>query len=547
MSKVRQRRAIRLMALKSFAVTLVVIASSVFGAGIALAAQDPCNGVFSGQTPDPINKVADKSSAIPGESITYTVTWHSTGADSADVTDCFQVDDGSDPVLNALVTLANTTSDRPNVGSAGSAQSWTFSIAIPLESALVGHTVYDRAKITHGSAESRSESVGVLVTAPPPPVNHAPTVGCPTTSISDLGVDFTASGSDQDGDALTYSWNFGDGSAVLDSGSTNTAHHAYAAGGTYQVVVTVSDGTLTGASGNCPVTVTAPIISPVNHAPTVGCPTTSISDLGVDFTANGSDQDGDAVTYSWNFGDGSAVLNSGSTNTAHHAFASGGTYQVVVTVSDGTLTGSSGNCPVTVTAPIIPSIPPIPPVNLGPTVACPTLGVAGLTVDFSAVGVDPDGGSITGYHWDFGDGHTADTALGSAQHVFAADGTYQAIVTVAESDGALTGTSASCPVTVAAPVVIVADDGDDTSGETPDDTVVLAVKKRLPKTGVSTVPMAWLAAMLLLSGLLLRSAKPRPVRAVFAGRGLVATQVAQYGLSLAASARPMRRYTHRRI
>ncbi|MBN2370627.1 MAG: PEGA domain-containing protein [Vicinamibacteria bacterium] len=76
------------------------------------------------------------------------------------------------------------------------------------------------------------------------PKNKPPTAGSvevdPAVALmAATAVKFSAAGaSDPDGDALTYTWDFGDGS----SGSGETATHVYAAEGAYQVIVTVSDG-----------------------------------------------------------------------------------------------------------------------------------------------------------------------------------------------------------------------------------------------------------------------------------------------------------------
>ena len=148
----------------------VVFAMSGFGMALSAAAPagTACNGVFSGATPrDPIMKTADVSEAFPGGSVTYTIEWTSTGADTADVTDCFRVDDGSDDDLNAIVEPLSYADERPNVGGADQAQSWSVTVEIPNDDSLIGHSVVNRVKITHGSVESRSDLVSVAIVEPP--------------------------------------------------------------------------------------------------------------------------------------------------------------------------------------------------------------------------------------------------------------------------------------------------------------------------------------------------------------------------------------------
>lgn len=85
------------------------------------------------------------------------------------------------------------------------------------------------------------------------PGNTAPTASF-TYACTDLACSFDGSASsDADGDALSYSWAFGDGATA----TGQTAGHTYAAGGTYAVTLTVSDGSDTGTQTQS-VTVTEP-------------------------------------------------------------------------------------------------------------------------------------------------------------------------------------------------------------------------------------------------------------------------------------------------
>ena len=147
----------------SFAASAVVMA----WAGTAMAAGTHCNGVFKGQTPkNPITKTADKTQAYAGQTVTFTISFKATGSGVNVVTDCYRVDSGSDSTLNALVTGFNATKNTPN-GAKGSQQNVTFSIVIPSDTSLIGHSIVDRAKATRGSVESRSDNVSVAIVAPP--------------------------------------------------------------------------------------------------------------------------------------------------------------------------------------------------------------------------------------------------------------------------------------------------------------------------------------------------------------------------------------------
>jgi len=172
------------------------------------------------------------------------------------------------------------------------------------------------------------------------------TGGTPTASFTDttsgLSATFTDTSTDSGGTISSHSWNFGDGSAL--STATNPSH-TYAAGGSYTVTETVTDGVSAKTS-------TASNVVTVSSGVTGGTPTANFTDtvsgLAATFTNSSTDSNGTSLTYAWNFGDSST-----STATSpSHTYAAAGTYTVTLVATDSvdhntsTKTGS-----VTVTNP----------------------------------------------------------------------------------------------------------------------------------------------------------------------------------------------------
>ena len=162
-----------------------------------------------------------------------------------------------------------------------------------------------------------------------PPVADA---NGPYTGTEDIGVDFNGSGSsDQDGDPLTYRWDFGDGS----TGAGVNPTHAYTAGGEYTVTLVVNDGRADSTTDT-----TTADIAEVNDSPVAdaGLDQTALMDETVTFEGSSSyDIDGNITIFDWDFGDGIT----GSGITTSHAYSVAGTYYVTLTVTDdGGLTGT---------------------------------------------------------------------------------------------------------------------------------------------------------------------------------------------------------------
>ena len=134
------------------------------------------------------------------------------------------------------------------------------------------------------------------------------------------------------------------------------------------------------------------------------------------FDASGSrDPDGGPLTYHWDFGDG--VTAEGV--RVEHTYTQGGSYRVRLTVKDRSETSCCGS-----------EVEQVLPVNLPPTpkLEAPTKACADSSVRFSAAQSSDSPGETLRYHWDFGDGATAEGV--DATHVYGIGGTYQVTLTV---------------------------------------------------------------------------------------------------------------------
>ena len=169
-----------------------------------------------------------------------------------------------------------------------------------------------------------------------PPANNAP-----VASFSYLAdgktLTFTDGSTDADADdTLTYTWDFGDETGVS---TDQNPEYTYAENGTYTVTLTVTDGTDTDTDEE--------VIIVGNVAPTALF-TYVATNLSVVFTDASTDPNtDDTLTWSWNFGDDSA-LNTTQNPTYEYA---AGTYNVTLTVTDSYgLTDVSDITEITVTA-----------------------------------------------------------------------------------------------------------------------------------------------------------------------------------------------------
>ena len=210
-------------------------------------------------------------------------------------------------------------------------------------------------------------------------------------------------------ESIIYTWDF-DG--VVAHGLRAT--HTFPAAGTYNVTLTAYDG-LEYDSITKSVTVTAPGITP---------PLARLYYFGfgleVSFSSSAEGLDGDALTYLWDFGDGSPQSNE---HRLEHVYAEPGNYTVTVTISNGITTLSTSE---TITVLTLEDTPPTATFNYVDN----ELYVSFYGGDSYDLMERP----IVDYQWDFGDGSTG-TGVGVG-HEYASPGSY--LVTLTISNGRTT-------------------------------------------------------------------------------------------------------------
>ena len=151
--------------------------------------------------------------------------------------------------------------------------------------------------------------------------NSPPTAGF-DFAVDGLDAAFTDTSTDSDGTIAAWSWNFGDGA----SATVSNPSHAYAAGGSYTVQLTVTDN----SGGIDSTTRQLTVSAGTGNVPPVAAFSYACNGRDCSFDAAASTDDVGIVSYSWQFGDGAS---SSGPNPAH-SYAANGNYTVTLVVMD---------------------------------------------------------------------------------------------------------------------------------------------------------------------------------------------------------------------
>ena len=308
-----------------------------------------------------------------------------------------------------------------NTSTGATSYSWNLGNGV-ITSATDASTSYIAAgtytvTLTAYNGSSNTVATVIITVYPTPSVSFyaSDTAVCPGTAVT-----FTSTTSSGVGGAMTYLWNFGDGT----SSTAATPTHIFTSPGYYNITLSATN------SQGC---VSSLTLTDYIHVFTLSTPSFSASTTyvcnppnSVVFT-NTSTGTG-PFTSTWLFGDGG----SGSGAPISHTYTSTGSYNVTLIETDG------NGCKDTLTIPNYITVGSITAAFTGPATACV----------HSAVTFD---NTSTGYltsNWTFGDGGTSTATNGI--NTYNTAGTYT--VTLIVSNGGCADTVSHTITILPAPV-----------------------------------------------------------------------------------------------
>ena len=297
-----------------------------------------------------------------------------------------------------------------------------FNVTAPQTPGIYNFTVNTSITSDKGDTAPENQLIYVVVKSPPAAsFTYSPEIFIVKETITlDASLSY-----DPDGNIANYYWDFGDGN----NGTGVITTHNYTSIGTYNITLTVTDNDNLTDSESKLITVTKYPIASFTYSPT-----TPLVNQNITFNASLSTPDGGTIiSYHWNFGDENNVNETDP--VTHHNYTISGTYNVTLNITDSEGLWDIESKNITIVKHPFASFTYSPG---NPTV--------GETVTFNASLSTPNGGTITTYFWDFGDGTNTTETDPITYHDFTMIGNYPVTLNVTDTEGLLDTESKIIPI-----------------------------------------------------------------------------------------------------
>ncbi|MBK9287199.1 MAG: PKD domain-containing protein [Flavobacteriales bacterium] len=335
-----------------------------------------------------------------------TITFPVTIGQSQPITAAFSIVQNTDCTISQVLTTNNSTgSPLAFVWDMGDG---TFLTDTNVVHNYSGPGTYDIELLAYDPTGcSQPDSLTIPFTVLPPVEVEALFTVTQVPDCDDLIVttDNTSTGPGP----ITYSWDMGDGSPLLNS--TNVTY-TYSGAGTYTITLIANDANTCNQADTADTQVTVDPTIPV----TAGFSVDQVFNCAQLLATTTNTSTGTFLGFSWDMGDGTALLN--DTNVTH-TYLNDGTYTVTLVVTD--LLGCSPNDTATAVLVVDPLIPVVADFTLAQVNACTQLQVASTNLS--------TGDSIA-FSWDMGDGTVLTTT--NVSYSYTTPGTYTVTLTVTD-------------------------------------------------------------------------------------------------------------------
>jgi hypothetical protein len=179
----------------------------------------------------------------------------------------------------------------------------------------------------------------------------------PNTVYTNDVIQVSANGTDADGDPITYAWDWyvdtGTGFVLVQSNAGSNSDtldgvYHFDKGDQVYVILTISDGSSVVSQTSSTVSIQNTAPSAYNVLITPTDPVAGIDDL--ECIAQGSDADGDTVTFAYTWEVNGSSTNYSSTTIPATDIADADVWECIVTPNDGTINGATNSATVTIGA-----------------------------------------------------------------------------------------------------------------------------------------------------------------------------------------------------